>query len=153
MIRRPPRSTRTDTLLPYTTLFRSQHELLDPLGEGAGRARMAAAGRVVAAQRDVRVQQQAILQRAVHDEVRGLAVAGADVDQHVGERLPGLRSDCLACFTQPRNPPYGAVAGDSLARSARPGSSRSRPSGGLTRDRRVGKGGVSTCRFRWAAYQ
>src|SRR3546814_17447181 len=27
MIRRPPRSTRTDTLSPYTTLFRS-HELL-----------------------------------------------------------------------------------------------------------------------------
>src|SRR3546814_13992781 len=25
MIRRPPRSTRTDTLLPYTTLFRSAH--------------------------------------------------------------------------------------------------------------------------------
>src|SRR3546814_14218313 len=29
MIRRPPRSTRTDTLLPYTTLFRS---LLDRFG-------------------------------------------------------------------------------------------------------------------------
>src|SRR3546814_10154995 len=28
MIRRPPRSTRTDTLFPYTTLFRSdQHEI------------------------------------------------------------------------------------------------------------------------------
>src|SRR3546814_11586394 len=26
MIRRPPRSTRTDTLLPYTTLFRSGEE-------------------------------------------------------------------------------------------------------------------------------
>src|SRR3546814_14488853 len=26
MIRRPPRSTRTDTLFPYTTLFRSQTE-------------------------------------------------------------------------------------------------------------------------------
>src|SRR3546814_9588256 len=25
MIRRPPRSTRTDTLFPYTTLFRSNH--------------------------------------------------------------------------------------------------------------------------------
>src|SRR3546814_2954779 len=25
MIRRPPRSTRTDTLFPYTTLFRSAH--------------------------------------------------------------------------------------------------------------------------------
>src|SRR3546814_17005803 len=27
MIRRPPRSTRTDTLFPYTTLFRSVREL------------------------------------------------------------------------------------------------------------------------------
>src|SRR3546814_9849531 len=27
MIRRPPRSTRTDTLFPYTTLFRSDEEL------------------------------------------------------------------------------------------------------------------------------
>src|SRR3546814_18236607 len=26
MIRRPPRSTRTDTLFPYTTLFRSQRQ-------------------------------------------------------------------------------------------------------------------------------
>src|SRR3546814_1498058 len=26
MIRRPPRSTRTDTLFPYTTLFRSQSD-------------------------------------------------------------------------------------------------------------------------------
>src|SRR3546814_9076312 len=26
MIRRPPRSTRTDTLFPYTTLFRSLHQ-------------------------------------------------------------------------------------------------------------------------------
>src|SRR3546814_10224691 len=25
MLRRPPRSTRTDTLFPYTTLFRSEH--------------------------------------------------------------------------------------------------------------------------------
>src|SRR3546814_9142634 len=28
MIRRPPRSTRTDTLFPYTTLFRSADQLL-----------------------------------------------------------------------------------------------------------------------------
>src|SRR3546814_10018483 len=33
MIRRPPRSTRTDTLFPYTTLFRSD------AGEGAERDR------------------------------------------------------------------------------------------------------------------
>src|SRR3546814_8919208 len=28
MIRRPPRSTRTDTLFPYTTLFRSFHPVM-----------------------------------------------------------------------------------------------------------------------------
>src|SRR3546814_15691938 len=30
MIRRPPRSTRTDTLFPYTTLFRSGEGGLEP---------------------------------------------------------------------------------------------------------------------------
>src|SRR3546814_16190668 len=35
MIRRPPRSTRTDTLFPYTTLFRS----LEKLGKGDGYAK------------------------------------------------------------------------------------------------------------------
>src|SRR3546814_17632805 len=35
MIRRPPRSTRTDTLFPYTTLFRSLHRVhvLDVFGQ------------------------------------------------------------------------------------------------------------------------
>src|SRR3546814_19838900 len=39
MLRRPPRSTRTDTLLPYTTLFRSvavQGDLLEVLGVHEG---------------------------------------------------------------------------------------------------------------------
>src|SRR3546814_2441991 len=38
MIRRPPRSTRTDTLFPYTTLFRSllEHELLPISGKHIG---------------------------------------------------------------------------------------------------------------------
>src|SRR3546814_9401020 len=31
MIRRPPRSTRTDTLFPYTTLFRSNNTVDDQL--------------------------------------------------------------------------------------------------------------------------
>src|SRR3546814_16950581 len=39
MIRRPPRSTRTDTLFPYTTLFRSAGPLLGGvLGEWSPRA-------------------------------------------------------------------------------------------------------------------
>src|SRR3546814_10615697 len=43
MIRRPPRSTRTDTLFPYTTLFRSLRGALgeitqDHVGAGAAEA-------------------------------------------------------------------------------------------------------------------
>src|SRR3546814_6784429 len=34
MIRRPPRSTRTDTLFPYTTLFRSQSVVGGPCLDG-----------------------------------------------------------------------------------------------------------------------
>src|SRR3546814_3418666 len=33
MIRRPPRSTRTDTLFPYTTLFRSYEDDTVPFGD------------------------------------------------------------------------------------------------------------------------
>src|SRR3546814_10810251 len=35
MIRRPPRSTRTDTLFPYTTLFRSLDRWLDETNQSA----------------------------------------------------------------------------------------------------------------------
>src|SRR3546814_2472392 len=38
MIRRPPRSTRTDTLFPYTTLFRSMPSPSSPRRRIAGRA-------------------------------------------------------------------------------------------------------------------
>src|SRR3546814_8221591 len=36
MIRRPPRSTRTDTLFPYTTLFRSDQSSRQSGGQSAG---------------------------------------------------------------------------------------------------------------------
>src|SRR3546814_9301091 len=47
MIRRPPRSTRTDTLVPYTTLFRADRRLGRPVGgEGDDQvARQVEAGR------------------------------------------------------------------------------------------------------------
>src|SRR3546814_13055507 len=38
MIRRPPRSTRTDTLFPYTTLFRSHDDDQNNDGNKLGRA-------------------------------------------------------------------------------------------------------------------
>src|SRR3546814_16723465 len=42
MIRRPPRSTRTDTLIPDTTLFRSCAGLVIDAGIGIGNAEAAA---------------------------------------------------------------------------------------------------------------
>src|SRR3546814_4713816 len=51
MIRRPPRSTRTDTLFPYTTLFRSRPRSVRALAEndyvGASATKLAASGNVV----------------------------------------------------------------------------------------------------------
>src|SRR3546814_5359303 len=38
MIQRPPRSTRTDTLFPYTTLFRSQQDRVHAVEEVGGSA-------------------------------------------------------------------------------------------------------------------
>src|SRR3546814_14620780 len=46
MIRRPPRSTRTDTLLPYTTLFRSEELVGDVLVDQERLGRVADAGAV-----------------------------------------------------------------------------------------------------------
>src|SRR3546814_17450975 len=43
MIRRPPRSTRTDTLFPYTTLFRSVTIGRDVIGNGGSAADAAVA--------------------------------------------------------------------------------------------------------------
>src|SRR3546814_7997850 len=85
MIRRPPRSTRTDTLFPYTTLFRSgfeqdiarRAERFDPLGEAvryAGRGDVAPEGRVVAARecimRDHEVADRLVLMERVAVEAR-----------------------------------------------------------------------------------
>src|SRR3546814_4959699 len=45
MIRRPPRSTRTDTRFPYTTLFRSPAGCRTGAGRGAGYGSMVATDR------------------------------------------------------------------------------------------------------------
>src|SRR3546814_2982142 len=51
MIRRPPRSTRTDTLFPYTPLFRSPRRLLDrqPGADGGGHGLLDDVGRLAGA--------------------------------------------------------------------------------------------------------
>src|SRR3546814_15437522 len=56
MIRRPPRSTRTDTRFPYTTLFRSQASLATERGAALEKAKQVVAGRQkLVADRDAQV--------------------------------------------------------------------------------------------------
>src|SRR3546814_9244450 len=51
MIRRPPRSTRTDPILPYTTRFRSyvplERRIRDPETGNAAETQLAGAGRLI----------------------------------------------------------------------------------------------------------
>src|SRR3546814_2435562 len=78
MIRRPPRSTRTDTLFPYTTLFRSgvvepmlDHPAPDQSGDGqqqrepelVAEARHAVAGMLVVPGMDVTFSTRAGMRR------------------------------------------------------------------------------------------
>src|SRR3546814_2498576 len=56
MIRRPPRSTQTDTLFPYTTLFRSDVPRYRPRRVGEGQGRCPTSGRVLQDQRGSHVR-------------------------------------------------------------------------------------------------
>src|SRR3546814_5973298 len=113
MIRRPPRSTRTDTLFPYTTLFRSLRradrgragEAMGPAGRAAGRAggrhglyRLvpASVGLVVRAPR-----------RGHPDRLRRHAVHGrqARSEEHTSE-LQSLMRISYAVFCLKKKPPY-----------------------------------------------
>src|SRR3546814_20984679 len=66
MIRRPPRSTRTDTLFPYTTLFRSRRVEHEPARHGAVAFRVVGIHRVA----EVRIRGRFV------DEALALAVDG-----------------------------------------------------------------------------
>src|SRR3546814_2655337 len=95
MIRRPPRSTRTDTLFPYTTLFRSTR--LAALGHAG--AIEAAAHRVVAHTRQ-------ILDAAAADQHHGvlLQVVPFRSEEHTSE-LQSLMRISYAVFCLKKTKP------------------------------------------------
>src|SRR3546814_7787188 len=70
MIRRPPRSTRTATLFPYTTLFRSGGDLLLRLGQSPGFTQLIAAALTQNFTRDV-AELEAKIRRAVDERREG----------------------------------------------------------------------------------
>src|SRR3546814_20131359 len=99
MIRRPPRSTRTDTLFPYTTLFRSafgNDDLVYAVGRhGFGAVRLR--GVIEGARRTGRI---------------GLAVARrvhgtTEITQYPGHPIPNRLGAAHACGEPegPRTPP------------------------------------------------
>src|SRR3546814_6487697 len=122
MIRRPPRSTRTDTLFPYTTLFRSAEAVrLDHQGdEGVDLVQADAVGQVAQGigaalagtqlqghQREVRCQRWVGAGELSADAVEGgvQAEARLDADHHHVERVgEALGNGLLAAGDAPRQP-------------------------------------------------
>src|SRR3546814_18903497 len=130
MIRRPPRSTRTDTLFPYTTLFRS-HGLLfcgDTLFSlGCGRLFEGTPAQML-------------------DSLERLAALPGDTRVCCGHEYT-LSNAAFARVVEPDNPALmrRIEEAQAMRQSARPPL----PSPLATsEDRRVGKGWVSPCRSR-----
>src|SRR3546814_14764310 len=106
MIRRPPRSTRTDTLFPYTTLFRSRDEEIAAAGIGKalpdpGGAEAIAVGLDRRAAR--RTPAHRIEHAPVGGERRGIETEAEGGDHEGMSNTRG--SDCAAL--SPRHERYG----------------------------------------------
>src|SRR3546814_14252950 len=129
MIRRPPRSTRTDTLFPYTTLFRSR-----PRGRAGARGRTGGTAR----QRRQR-RQGACRQcfRGRRDRYPFLAPSMNCGDESELDRETEIVSDGEAGGGHAE---WHMDTGDDVVGLV---SERSE-------ERRVGKECVSTCRSRWS---
>src|SRR3546814_14332440 len=111
MIRRPPRSTRTDTLFPYTTLFRSAtgHATTVPLH--AAREKLAVSG--TQALRQNKVAERAsdgFVARPAEDLLgRGVpvehTVGTIDADQGIEGAVDDPPHETLAAFERRPRPP------------------------------------------------
>src|SRR3546814_13439042 len=124
MIRRPPISTRTDTLFPYTTLFRSAVGGLPRVATEPGPHQADDVGA----------------------EVGDGADQGAEVQRHVEGLLERLLAGEVVPAEQPGNDAQVAARRDGQElREALGGPERSE-------ERRVGKECGSTCRSRWSPY-
>src|SRR3546814_18868294 len=124
MIRRPPRSTRTDTLFPYTTLFRSK----------GGNAREAAElGKALHLVRDAGFDMMAgdrLVIKRRGELVARLRLHVGEVDVEDARRRPVLRRVAVMRLG-------GRLLAPRLDRSE---------------ERSVGKGCVSSCRSRGSPY-
>src|SRR3546814_15781305 len=141
MIRRPPRSTRTYTLFPSTTLFRSLHQHLAWQPNAAGSHRLTEPGSSASPDGSWYL----LAPSRKHDTSRRWSA--------VSTRLPvpkdRHRTVRPASFPEPKSQAeYILKLSDAMGwRRGLAPSSLSR-----SEARRVGKGCVSTCRSRWSPY-
>src|SRR3546814_8790847 len=106
MIRRPPRSTRTDTLFPYTTLFRSVVQY--DYQHGAPHAQHAAVLRPVRARGDHRAhpRQACRIEAAGHVDGRHTAarLSSGRSEEHTSELQSLMRiSYAVFCLKKKKN--------------------------------------------------
>src|SRR3546814_1645120 len=101
MIRRPPRSTRTDTLLPYTTLFRSQTEMARLVVIGRLEQRPARAKRAVEIELDAAEPQAIVVEPGGRgrpgDQFHRRSAVGIRSEEHTSE-LQSLMRISYAVF-------------------------------------------------------
>src|SRR3546814_13506920 len=140
MIRRPPRSTRTDTLFPYTTLFRSSLQARDADDGGVVAVEVLAGEQLADLELDelqdlLVVDHVGLVQR--DEQVRHADLLG---EQNV---LTGLRHRAVGRRDHEARAVHLSGTGDHVLDVV--GVARSE-------ERRVGKEGVSTCRSRWSPY-
>src|SRR3546814_10126772 len=100
MIRRPPRSTRTDTLFPYTTLFRS--EIL--LDQRAHLLRLGVIGVVITGRQHIRADHDATLHLAAEPRAAGILVRS---EEHTSELQSLMRiSYAVFCLKKTKTNTY-----------------------------------------------
>src|SRR3546814_15509062 len=85
MIRRPPRSTRTDTLLPYTTLFRSACIVVN-VQPGSHRLIQTTRGSVTTRVFGRILQQEVAHRRAQREQIERLQFSRRLAQRGVGEQ-------------------------------------------------------------------
>src|SRR3546814_14003225 len=98
MIRRPPRSTRTDTLFPYTTLFRSEGT---PVVDTQG----AAVGTLTKVETDAAGQPTNVVLKTTKIEVLIPASSIARTDKHALIAMNAAQIDSAAAAAGPSQAP------------------------------------------------
>src|SRR3546814_3428530 len=104
MIRRPPGSTRTDTLFPYTTLFRSYPQVADGGAHAGGACRNAVGRRFVHA---ICADRRRFRAGAAGD-ARWLDAPGARSEEHTSE-LQSLMRISYAVFCLKKKTPTQCI--------------------------------------------